>query len=413
MISYKKSIKSNINTWFANTRNQYLAISAVLLFAFIIRMYLSKFEGHQYDISTFKIWSRGVYYTGFSHFYQVIGSDYPPFYIYVLWVVGTFYKLFLSFSFDIHSPVFTTLIKMPAMISDIMTAFLIFNIVKKYKNFRFAFFSMIFYAFNPAIIYDSAIWGQMDSVYVMFLMLALMLFISERPVLSGASMTIAILTKPQSLVLLPLFVFILIRKYPLLKIAKTITTSLATFIVLALPFYLETSIFEIFNQYFSAYNQYPYNSMNALNIWFFVGLSRHDNIHFLFISYKMWGYILFGLVCVYVLHIISKNIDDKSIYYASAIIFFAFFMFFTRIHERYLFPMFAPLAVAMTFDRRLNFVYGIGTFTFLLNMYIVLAGTSFIFPYGYQLIFYISEINLIILFYALYCFSTSLNVKKI
>lgn len=376
-------------------------------------MYLSRFDGHQYDISTFKIWSRGVYYAGFSQFYQVIGSDYPPFYIYVLWVVGTIYKLFFTVSFDFYSPVFTTLIKMPAMISDIVTAFMIFYIVKKYKSFIIAFLSMVSYAFNPAIIYDSAIWGQMDSVYAMFFMFALMLFISDRPMLSGAFMAIAILTKPQSLVLVPLFVFILIKKFPPLTIAKTITASLMTFIVLSLPFYLETSIFNIFDKYFSAYNEYPYNSMNAFNIWAFVGLNQQDNIHFLFISYKMWGYILFGLVCIFVLYVLSKNKDDKSIYLAAAILFFAFFMFFTRIHERYLFPVFAPLAVAMTFDRRLYYVYGIGTFTFLLNMYIVLIGKSFSFPYSYKLMLYISEINLVILFYAIYCFSTSLNAKKI
>lgn len=402
----------DINTWFADRRNQYLAIFLVLLVSFIIRMYLSKFDGSENDISTFKNWSRGVYYSGFSQFYQVTGSDYPPFYIYVLWVVGTIYKSFFSVSFDFNSPVFSTLIKMPAMMSDIVTAFMIFYIVKKYKSFIIAFLSMISYAFNPAIIYDSAIWGQVDSVYVMFFMLALMLFISDRPMLSGASMVIAILTKPQSLVLVPLFVFILIKKYPPLAIAKTITASIMIFIILSLPFYLETSIFNIFSKYYSTYNAYTRTSLNAFNIWTFVGPYQQDNIHFLFISYKMWGYILFGLVCIYVLYLISKNKDDKSIYFAAAVLFFAFFMLFTRIHERYLFPMFAPLAVAMNFDRRLNYVYGIGTFTFFLNMYILLNGPIFSFP-RYQLVLYISEINLVILFYTLYCFSTSLNVKKI
>jgi Gpi18-like mannosyltransferase len=64
---------------------------------------------------------------------------------------------------------------------------------------------MISYAFNPAIIYDSAIWGQVDSVYTLFFMLALMLFVSGKQMFSGVFMALAILTKPQSFVLVPLF----------------------------------------------------------------------------------------------------------------------------------------------------------------------------------------------------------------
>jgi hypothetical protein len=100
-----KEIKPRINTWFSVMRNQYLTLTIALLVSFIIRIYLSQFEGHGYDISLFKTWSRGVYYTGFSHFYNGIGSDYPPFYIYILWAIGTFYKSFISFSFDIDSPI--------------------------------------------------------------------------------------------------------------------------------------------------------------------------------------------------------------------------------------------------------------------------------------------------------------------
>src|SRR5660398_141478 len=109
--------KFKFNTWFSVKRNQYLILAIALLVSFIIRMYLSQFEGYGYDISLFKTWSRGVYYTGFSHFYNGVGSDYPPFYIYILWAIGTFYKSFISFSFDIDSPIFSILLKMPAILA--------------------------------------------------------------------------------------------------------------------------------------------------------------------------------------------------------------------------------------------------------------------------------------------------------
>ena len=367
-----KDIKSKINTWFSITRNQYISIAFILFFAFLVRMYLSRLEGFEFDISLFRTWSRGVHFTGISNFYHGVKSDYPPLYIYILWAVGAFYKLFISSSFDIQSPVFTILLKTPAIIADIATALLIFLIVRKYGSFRMSFLSMTVYAFNPAIIYNSAIWGQVDSVYTLFLMFALMEFVSDKPMIAGASLALGILTKPQSLVLVPLFALIMLKKHSLLTFVKVSIASFTVFVLVALPFYLDTSIFELFRLYFSSYTQYPFNSLNALNIWAFGGLFQPDNTIFLFLTYRIWGYLLFSLLFVYVAYIITERKDDRSIYIASAILFFGFFILFTRIHERYLFSLFAPLAVAMTLDRRLSYVYLLATITFLFNLHFVL-----------------------------------------
>jgi Gpi18-like mannosyltransferase len=271
-----------------------------------------------------------------------------------------------------------------------------------------AFIAMISYAFNPAIIYNSAIWGQVDSVYTLFFMLALMLFVSGKQMLSGVFIALAILTKPQSLVLVPLFALVMIKKKSPIDLAKIASVSCAAFVVVALPFYLDTSILELFKLYFSSYIQYPFNSLNAFNLWAFEGMFLPDNTQFLFLTYRMWGYLMFGMVFMYVSYFILKSKDDKSIYIACAILFFAFFMFFTRIHERYLFPMFAPLAVAMTLDRRFSYVYVLGTLTFLFNLHFVLeeSKTGIPFPNGEFLIPVTAGINLVLLIYTIYCYST-------
>ncbi|PWB52563.1 MAG: hypothetical protein C3F06_08395 [Candidatus Methanoperedenaceae archaeon] len=408
-----RNIRPGINKWFAIRRNQYLAVALALFVSFLIRIYLSQVEGHVNDIWFFKTWSRGIYYTGFAHFYDGLRSDYPPFYIYFLWAIGTFYKSFISFSFDINSPFFTFLIKLPAMTADILTAFLIFLIVRRYGRFRLAFLSMISYSFNPAIIYDSAIWGQVDSVYTLFFMLSLMLFFSDKPISSGVCLVLAILTKPQSLVLLPLFALFIIRKQPLFTSVKVAAASCAAFVVVALPFYSATSIFDIFRLYSSSYIQYPYNSLNAFNIWAFTGMFQPDDTQFLFMTYRMWGYLLFGMIFIYIAYSTLKYKDDMSIYISSALLFFAFFMFFTRIHERYLFPVFAPLAVAMTLDRRFSYVYILATITFLFNLILVLEQTKGGLPNGEFLIPVAAGINLILLIFMISCYSNTEQTVRI
>ncbi|MCX9086298.1 MAG: hypothetical protein OIN90_01875, partial [Candidatus Methanoperedens sp.] len=302
----------------------------------------------------------------------------------------------------------------PAIIADIATALLIFLIVRKYGSFNMSFLSMTVYAFNPAIIYNSAIWGQVDSVYTLFLMFALMEFVSGKPMIAGTSLAMGILTKPQSLVLVPLFALIMLKKHSLLTFVKVSIASFTVFVLVALPFYLNTSIFGLFRLYFSSYTQYPFNSLNALNIWSFGGLFQPDNKIFLFLTYRIWGYLLFGLLFIYVAYIITKRKDDRSIYIATAILFFGFFMLFTRIHERYLFSLFAPLAVAMALDRRLSYVYLSATITFLFNLHFVLeesktgtfANIEFLIPL-------IAGINLILFIYTIYCFSSDLNSLKV
>lgn len=397
---------------------RYLAVILALLLSLIIRIYLSQFNGYKVDVLDFKLWSRTVYYNGISNFYSSTWSDYPPFYMYILWIVGALYKLLFSFSFNIDTTLFTILIKAPANVADIATSFLIFLVVKKYSGFKTAYLSMIFYAFNPAMIYNSAIWGQVESVNTLFILLALVLIVSNKPELAGVSMAVAVLSKPLSLVILPFFAVLMIKNQKPLKLAKTFAVSAFVFIALALPFYLNTSLYQLIKIYTSGYGYYAYNSMNAFNSWALLGFWKPDDTVFLFLSYRIWGYILFGLLFVYTAYRAIKNKDDKFIYIATAVLFFGFFMFFTRVHERYLFPMFAPLVVAASFDRRLNYVYWIMTFTFLFNLHFVLQylnNDKFI-PDGNPYVLLASGINSIVFIYTLYCFFTNqvkLNFKPL
>ncbi|SNQ59170.1 hypothetical protein [Candidatus Methanoperedens nitratireducens] len=403
----------------------YMWISLILM-SLIVRIYLSQFEGYSSDIWYFKIWSRAAYYNEFQDFYSSVWSDYPPFYIYVLWFVGFIYSFFSS-SFDINTTIFTILIKSPANIIDIITSFLIFIIVKKYAEFRTALLIMLSYLFNPAIIYNSAVWGQVDSINTIFILLTLFFMVSGKLELAGISVAVAILTKPQSLLILPLFVILTIKtlkvkilpvKTRISRLAKISMISSGVFVTLALPFHLKSLkitdvLVKIIRPYTTGYNEYSYTSLNAFNLWAFPGFWKPDDIPFLFLSYRLWSYILFGILFIYVLYVTVKTRDNRIIYFASAILFFGFFMLFTRVHERYLFPMFAPLAVVMYMDRRLVFIYWIMTFTFLFNLYDVLSllhtGQSIL--HGYPYVFIISAINLGVLMYAIYCLSTFQKLK--
>src|SRR3989344_8394847 len=101
----------------------------VLLAGFLIRLILGNFGALRLDQGTFIAWSNILVRDGFPNFYNG-WSDYLPGYLYVLWVLGKIKNLL---------PIPETLLyKLPAIIFDILTGALIYEIVRKIKNVKAA-----------------------------------------------------------------------------------------------------------------------------------------------------------------------------------------------------------------------------------------------------------------------------------
>lgn len=373
--------------------NQYIIV-LILTISLILKLYLSQFGGYEIDINYFRSWSQEVYTNGFSTFYQNTNSDYPPLYIYVLWIIGVISSIFNTDSI--------VLLKFPAIFSDIISSYLIYLIIIKYSDNKTALISMILYLFNPANIFTSSIWGQIDSFYVSLLLLSVYEFISERPYTSGIFLILSVLTKPQSIIILPIFFVIYYKKYKEQMILKITTPSLILFLLLSKPFYSDVS--DVFKLYFNSYSEYPYTSLNAFNFWALFGMFKPDGTLFLFISYRLWGYILFGLLVAYIIYRVIKTEDHRFMYISSFMMFLGFYMLFTRIHERYMFPVFAFLIISCVFYKKLYYIYFILMTTFFLSLYLVYeeVRTGLQIPMSMIIIPYITIINIIVFIYLCY-----------
>ncbi|WP_003541515.1 hypothetical protein [Desulfotomaculum nigrificans] len=115
-------------------------------------------KGHPFDVSLFKNWaiSAAGDLTGF----YVNGSgDYPPFYIYILFIAGK------VASIPALSQYFTLLIKLPSILADVTTAYLLYKLAIKYLSLETGLLVSAFYAFNPAVFINSTFWGQVDSFF--------------------------------------------------------------------------------------------------------------------------------------------------------------------------------------------------------------------------------------------------------
>jgi len=191
----------------------------------------------------------------------------------------------------------------------------------------------------------------------------------------GAFYAFAILCKLQAVILIP----VLIRTRGLLKLALSFTV---TFVLLLLPFITQLGL--LYEKIISKTMRENYTiTINAYNLWWLFNwqgwgkewyLSPKDTTTYFLLSPRQIGVLLFIVVSVLVIFYLKKHdYKFKNICFASFFLYFTFFVFFTRIHERYLYYClpFLVLLVTDRSERKFLVSYIILSVTFLLNTYIV------------------------------------------
>jgi Gpi18-like mannosyltransferase len=386
-----------VNFSFAKREITILAI--VLFVAFIVRVLLFPLQGYQNDMATFSYWFNTAAEHGIRPFYTVVlrdvgWIDYPPFNVYIFWVFGSIAKAVSSLGISTVS-----IVKLAPNLFDLGTAALIYFFVRKQLSFKQSLLATALYAFNPAIIFNAAVWGQFDAIYTFFLVLSLMLALKSKPKLSAAVFAIAILTKPQAIALAPLVAYLIYRKNGSKNLLFSVLVFAASVFVVILPFEWTNPVTFLSTIYFGAYSGYKYTSINAFNLWGLFGLWMPDG------SLNILGWAMFGAFAAFTLYVLHKRFNASSellALFSAFMLFFAFFMLPTRIHERYLFPAISILALMFPFIKKARLFYVVLTGTFLVNQAYVLYYLNLgqFIPSGDLVVLAVSVINLIMFLYA-------------
>ena len=258
---------------------------AILAVAFIVRVYFIPAPGYERDVQLFKIWSRAGAEYGVGNLYDHEWCDYPPAYLYVFKTIGSVYRNFYP-DYKEHTYLFDLLIKLPPIVMDLATALLLYFFIRRKYPERIARFACAAYAFNPFIIFNSAIWGQADSVPAFFALLSALLLSLEMPVFAWIAITIAFLIKTQFVIFVPLVFIYTVWKWGWKKNVCGMAAAFAAFLVIVLPFLLSHKVDQVVERLLQSVGEYPYLSMNAYNFWWLVswGKGRRSSTARLF-----WG----------------------------------------------------------------------------------------------------------------------------
>jgi len=349
----------------------------LLAVGLLCRLFLAPYGTLNLDFNSWLGWSHRLTEVGLAKFYGE-WSDYLPGYLYILWFLGWLKSIFPYLSNEI-------LYKLPSILADSVTAYLIFSLVKNLFNEKKALLASSLYFFNLAILANSTLWGQVDSFSTMLLFSSFYLLWKERYLLSPVFLSLAVLTKPQSIIFLP-FVFLVLflgKKRRKILLSKCLLITGFAFFLFILVFLLAFAPFSSNQNLFYfiverlrvTLEQYPYTSVNAFNFWFLAsGFWQSDTQPLLFFSLQQWGIFLFSLMTLSLLVFLWKkwSKDQKDnfelLFLVLAIVAATAFLFLTRVHERHLFPLFAFLAVVAASKPRLWLVYLFYSITYLLNL---------------------------------------------
>lgn len=368
-------------------------LATMFSLALLVRLVIAPYAGFYGDLRLFQMWATRLGQVGTHSFYAGGQfADYPPGYLYVLWVLG-----------KISAAPGYLLLKLPAMLADLGLAWIAGTLAARIAPASLArrlpvrALVAAGVLFNPAVIALSAVWGQVDAVPALFVLGSLLLLFTgpqslRRELSAFLLFAVAIAMKPQAGFVFPIMLYALYRRHlhgrsrgelvdGALSIGLIGAPSLALWTVSGLPFGLgPVSLVRFYRQSASVY---PVTSANAFNLWGALGFWRNDSVggqvmHVAGIPALYAGTLAFLLAVVVVLWRVHRAFDRgadqaRVLVVASAVVSLLAYTLLTRMHERYMFLSLACLA-PLAFARPLRLAFSALCGLFVLNLW---------YPYAY------------------------------
>jgi Gpi18-like mannosyltransferase len=375
---------------------------AIISIGLLIRVGLAPImKGHSTDVLCFSYWADFVAAKGLSNFYTSgIFVDYPPAYIYVLFLIG---KLQHILSISMTSSYMLLLIKLPSIVADIMIGCIVYRLAKNSLKGIMPLLLTSLYIFNPAVIINSAGWAQIDGFYTLFIILMMLYIYKNKITIASVIFIVSALIKPQSLIFTPILLCAFFESKDWKGLIKSAIFSVITAAIIIIPFTGSQKPLWIIDKYASTIASYPYASVNAFNLF---ALSNGNWMSyknsFLFLDYKSWGSIFIILITLFSIYIYFKGKEKHKIFYIAYFIINAVFVLSSKMHERYLFPALALGIMLYIYSKEKKILYSvIGiTVTNFINVAYVLKsnnlGINFI-ENGTQLVNIIAIMNIVLL----------------
>ncbi|SET00752.1 phospholipid carrier-dependent glycosyltransferase [[Clostridium] polysaccharolyticum] len=296
------------------------------------------------DLSNFRWAMQTLMDNGYKSVYQSgVNISFPPLLVQIIGVIGLVCRVFRIKYETLGSTAAILIFKMPGIIAELVTAAMIYKAAKANFAKRSTLILAGLFLINPVAVFDTGIWGQMDSVVSLCVILMCWYLYQKKTGKAIIAFVAAVLMHPLMIILAPvLFIGVVdglvldgFEAKKTVQAAACLAGSIMAAIMMCLPMGLST----VWDNVKQTYNGYLYCSVNAYNFWNMIGYNwTPETATYLGITCRVWGCILIGvLLCASIAwHYLNKR-KKEDYFYLAGLVLVGVFTFSTRMHERYLY----------------------------------------------------------------------------
>lgn len=394
-------------------------LAIILLLGFVLRITVSLWSfqfRENTDVLRYRDWAKISYLHGMSETYKptylefgTLPNNQPPGSLYI--ISSMYYaniqlsKVILKITDAkegslqwINSAFINMILRLPSIGADLVLGFLIYKLVLSFKSQKNALLASSLFLFNPAVIYNSSFWGQMDSLNNLFFFLSLFSLVKKRIFLSIIFFVLSLYIKLSLVFLVPIVGYYWIQMYKpkYKKLFLSLATGAAIIFILTLPisstphnwlwtYLTQNSLGEMQHITNFAFNGWwflfmPFISIGkTTDVFSFSEISLHNSPLsseiFWGLPLTTWSLVIFGILSLIIFYKVIKNSWKKllpeQIFLSCSIVILIAFLFLPRMHERYLYPLFAVLSTYIGLTNRFVWVYILLSILNLVNLYLV------------------------------------------
>lgn len=316
-------------------------------------------------------------------------ANYPPMWLYWIACVAHVRELNLV---DPNGPVIWTLVKLPNILACALGVLVCGIGLRDRFGPLVARRAAIAWALFTPLYVNAALWAQTDAWLALFILLAVVHFLSRQTFWLGIAIGLALSLKLQTVVAGPVFALAVALQFGLRGIVRSGLGFLLAFSAVLLPMILAGAGASVRDAYLGQVDMVKLRQVSAYNLWLLldtfdivvrkmpVDLARSD-LREVWpqllpgLRYTHIGLFLFASSLLLILRAlcIHRKSNPQILPAAVAISGAAFYILCTQMHSRYAVPCAAMLAVAFALDRRWRFIYLGFLITLTLNQGIYLA----------------------------------------
>lgn len=382
----------------------------LLAAAWTIRQPMLRQMGYRWDTYSFEEWTLRVLRGGLLNIYAPVDENagqgmlvnHPPLGVALLSIgMRTWAGDPGDLPPDTHAvdlnPDYIQALKLPIMLVDLVLAGVgytyAYAVTRRWRGL-WATLTGVALAFNPALLIDSAWWGQTDSLLALFLALTVIALRFRRHTLAWVLYALAVLVKFQAAPLFPLLLVLTWRRDGVRGVMRGLIAAGVTALLVLSPFALTTGIDTVLRPYLGTVGQYPFVTIKAHNLWYWLLASSHNltgdwftmpfdhqtqagvGIYVGFLSARMIGFMLLGVAVLVISVRAWRRPAAADEFLLAAALYTAFFMLSTQMQVRYLYPALVLLIFACVTRPQVILVAALMSVTVVYNI-LLLASHDF------------------------------------